>query len=115
MARLSNQTALLVQKTEELESLYGKEVLKITKAMGADLVPEILEEAIRRLQDCDWDAETLSSEIREVGDALNTKSQVPVRIAVTGRRTGLPLFEPMAYLSRELVLERLQRARSNLG
>ena len=75
----------------------------------------ILEEAIRRLQDCDWDAETLSSEIREVGDALNAKSQVPVRIAVTGRRTGLPLFEPMAYLSRELVLERLQRARSNLG
>ena len=97
------------------EETNEKEVLKIAKAMGADLVPEILEEAIRRLQDCDWDAETLSSEIREVGDALNTKSQVPVRIAVTGRRTGLPLFEPMAYLSRELVLERLQRARSNLG
>ena len=98
----------LPQETNE------KEINKMTKAMGAELVPDILEEAIGRLQDCQWDAETLAKEIREVGDELNTKSQVPVRIAVTGRRTGLPLFEPMAYLSRELVLSRLQTARSNL-
>jgi len=98
----------LPQETDE------KEINKMTKAMGAELVPDILEEAIGRLQDCQWDAETLSKEIREVGDELNTKSQVPVRIAVTGRRTGLPLFEPMAYLSRERVLRRLQIARSNL-
>ena len=98
----------LPQETDE------KEINKMAKAMGAELVPAILEEAIRRLQDCQWDAETLSREIREVGDELNAKSQVPVRIAVTGRRTGLPLFEPMAYLSRELVLSRLQTARSNL-
>ena len=98
----------LPQETNE------KEIKKMAKAMGAELVPAILEEAIGRLQDCQWDAETLAKEIREVGDELNTKSQVPVRIAVTGRRTGLPLFEPMAYLSRELVLSRLQTARSNL-
>ena len=98
----------LPQETDE------KELNKMAKAMGAEVVPDILEEAIGRLQDCQWDAETLSKEIREVGDALNAKSQVPVRIAVTGRRTGLPLFEPMAYLSRELVLRRLQTARSNL-
>ena len=98
----------LPQETNE------KEINKMTKAMGAELVPDILEEAIGRLQDCQWDAETLSRELREVGDELNAKSQVPVRIAVTGRRTGLPLFEPMAYLSRELVLRRLQTARSNL-
>ncbi len=96
------------QETDE------KEIAKIAKAMGAELVPEILEETIKRLQNCQWDAETLSAEIREVGDTLNAKSQVPVRIAVTGRRTGLPLFEPMACLNRQLVLERLQRARSNL-
>ena len=98
----------LPQETDE------KELNKMAKAMGAEVVPDILEEAIGRLQDCQWDAETLSKEIREVGDALNAKSQDPVRIAVTGRRTGLPLFEPMAYLSRELVLRRLQTARSNL-
>ncbi len=98
----------LPQETDE------KELNKMAKAMGAEVVPDILEEAIGRLQDCQWDAETLSKEIREVGDVLNAKSQVPVRIAVTGRRTGLPLFEPMAYLSRELVLRRLQTARSNL-
>ena len=91
-----------------------KEIAKINKAMGGALVPQILEDAIRRLQDCQWDVETLSMEIREVGEILDTKPQVPIRIAVTGRRTGLPLFEPMVHLSRERVLERLQRARSSL-
>ena len=91
-----------------------KEVSKINKAMKGELVPKILEDAAIRLQDCQWDSETLSREIREVGDLLGVKSQVPVRIAVTGRRTGLPLFEPMVFLSRERVIERLLKARSSL-
>ena len=36
------------------------------------------------------------------------KSQLPVRMAVTGRRSGLPLFEPMAELERDEVLARLR-------
>ena len=91
-----------------------KEIAKINKVMKGELVPKILEDAVSRLQDCQWDSETLSREIREVGDLLGVKSQVPVRIALTGRRTGLPLFEPMVYLSRERVIERLLKARSSL-
>ena len=50
-----------------------------------------------------------------MGDDLGAKSQVPVRIAVTGRRAGMPLFEPMALLDREVVLSRLRTARDALG
>jgi len=91
-----------------------KEVAKIDKAMKAESVPQILDGVIERFEDCTWDAEILSNVVREVGDTLGAKSQVPVRIAVTGRRTGLPLFEPMVYLSRERVLKRLRKARSAL-
>lgn len=92
-----------------------KEIAKIDKAMKAELVPQILDGVIERFQDCTWSAEILSKAVREVGDALGAKSQVPVRIAVTGRRTGLPLFEPMVHLSRERVLKRLRKARSASG
>ena len=91
-----------------------KEVAKIDKAMKAEVVPQILDGVIERFEDCTWDVETLSNVVREVGDMLGAKSQVPVRIAVTGRRTGLPLFEPMVYLSRERVLKRLRKARAAL-
>jgi glutamyl-tRNA synthetase len=49
-----------------------------------------------------------------VGDEIGAKSQVPVRIAVTGRRAGMPLFEPMSLLDRQLVLERLRSTRRAL-
>ena len=39
---------------------------------------------------------TVNDAVMGVGTALDAKSQVPVRIAVTGRRVGPPLFEPMA-------------------
>ncbi len=41
-----------------------------------------------------------------VGEELSTRSQLPVRLAVTGSRTGMPLFEPMAELDRDDVIAR---------
>jgi glutamyl-tRNA synthetase len=38
------------------------------------------------------------------------KSQAPIRCAVTGTLVGPPLFESMALLGREAVLERLRGA-----
>jgi glutamyl-tRNA synthetase len=43
------------------------------------------------------------------------KAQAPVRIAVTGRRVGPPLFESMEVLGRAAVLERLTAAADRLG
>jgi glutamyl-tRNA synthetase len=38
------------------------------------------------------------------------KAQAPIRIAVTGRRVGPPLFEALEALGRERTLDRLRTA-----
>ena len=43
------------------------------------------------------------------------KAQAPVRVAVTGRSVGPPLFESLAVLGRERTLERLHAARARVG
>ena len=91
-----------------------KELKKIAKAMGNEDVPAVLDAAIEALETCDWNAETLEAVVRKVGDDLDAKSQVPVRIAVSGRRVGPPLFEPMALLDRSVVLHRLRAARATM-
>jgi glutamyl-tRNA synthetase len=43
------------------------------------------------------------------------KAQAPIRVAVTGRTVGLPLFESIEVLGRKRTLARLAAARSRLG
>ncbi len=85
------------------------------KVMGKDQVPEVLDLVIKRLETAEWEPQALTDAVLGAGEELGTKSQLPVRLAVTGRRSGLPLFEPMAEMERELVLERLRKARAQLG
>jgi glutamyl-tRNA synthetase len=64
-----------------------------------------------------WDAESLRAALEEVGAARGLrlgKAQAPVRVAVTGRTVGLPLFESLAVLGRERTLARLRAARVRL-
>jgi len=79
---------------------------------------EILDGTIAALADCPWDPDTVKDTVFAVGEAHGvnrSKSQAPVRVAVTGRSVGPPLFEPMVdHLTREEVLRRLQAARSQL-
>ncbi len=84
------------------------------KVMGKDGVAQVLDLVIERFEDCDWKAETLEEIVFAVGTELDTKTQLPVRLAVTGSRSGLPLFEPLATLDRQTVLERLRSARARL-
>jgi glutamyl-tRNA synthetase len=42
------------------------------------------------------------------------RAQAPVRVAVTGRTVGLPLFESLAVLGRERTLVRLRAALARL-
>ena len=54
---------------------------------------------------------------RGVGEARGLKlgkAQAPVRVAVTGRSVGLPLFESLEVLGRERTLARLAAARDRL-
>jgi glutamyl-tRNA synthetase len=43
------------------------------------------------------------------------KAQAPVRVALTGRTVGPPLFESVVALGRERTLDRLRKARASLG
>ena len=84
------------------------------KIMGAEGVPEVLDGVIDRLGEVEWVPEALEAAVFGVGEELGRKSQLPVRLAVSGSRSGLPLFEPMAELDRGVVLERLRAARAKI-
>jgi glutamyl-tRNA synthetase len=64
-----------------------------------------------------WDAGVLKATLEEVGAQRGLKlgkAQAPVRVAVTGRTVGLPLFESLAVLGRDRTLARLHGARVRL-
>lgn len=66
----------------------------------------------------DWQPEPLKTTLEQIGAARGLKlgkAQAPVRVAVTGRTVGLPLFESLAVLGRERTLARLRAARSRLS
>jgi glutamyl-tRNA synthetase len=87
------------------------------KAMKGDAA-EILDataDAFEALEN--WSAEPLKAALEEVGLARELKlgkTQAPVRVAVTGRSVGLPLFESLEVLGRERTLRRLRAARAAL-
>jgi glutamyl-tRNA synthetase len=66
----------------------------------------------------DWTAERLHDLTAEIGarfDLSLGKAQAPIRVAVTGRSVGPPLFESLVVLGRDRTLARLQRALHRLG
>ncbi|REG02367.1 glutamyl-tRNA synthetase [Asanoa ferruginea] len=87
------------------------------KAMK-DGAADLLDDAARAYEaQTDWSAEALKNTLEEVGAARGLKlgkAQAPVRVAVTGRSVGLPLFESLAVLGRERTLARIRAARARL-
>ena len=70
----------------------------------------ILDGALDAYGDCEWSADALKEATQAVGDKVGRKlgkAQAPIRIAVTGRKVGPPLFESMEVLGREAVLGRV--------
>jgi glutamyl-tRNA synthetase len=56
--------------------------------------------------------------LREAAAALGIKTGPmfqPMRVAVCGRKNAPPLFETMAVLGRELCLDRIRQAGTNLA
>jgi glutamyl-tRNA synthetase len=83
-----------------------------------DSAPAVLDRALAIYRECEWSAETLHSATQALADDLGrklNKVQAPIRVAVTGRRVGPPLFQSLEVLGREAVLERLGATRERLG
>ncbi|WP_221465707.1 glutamate--tRNA ligase [Streptosporangium album] len=86
------------------------------KAMKASAV-EILTGYLDRLEKVNMDPESLKTALEEVGAEHGLKlgkAQAPVRVAVTGRTVGLPLFESIEVLGRERSMERIRAALARL-
>lgn len=78
----------------------------------------ILDAALAAYADVDWNHEALHAATLALGEAAGLKlgkAQAPIRVAVTGRRVGPPLFESLELLGRERTMERLQAARARAG
>jgi glutamyl-tRNA synthetase len=74
----------------------------------------ILTAAESRYLEIDWTAEEISQATLAAGEAAGVakpqQAQAPVRLAVTGRSVGPPLWESLALLGRDRTVERLRSA-----
>ena len=88
------------------------------KAMRHEWTGEFLDQVITAFGTVEWEAESLKAEWRRIADALGVKPKLadgPVRVAITGRTVGPPLFESLELLGREASLRRLEAARKRLA
>ena len=88
------------------------------KAMKLVNAGEILDQIIAAYEDSAWTRDELHARFIALAERVETsasKVQGPIRVAVTGRMVGLPLFELLEHLGRDETLERLRRARARLA
>jgi len=94
-----------------LDAPVSDEASRAKAAVNAAILPEVAT-AVNGVDD--WRAEPLKEAVTAVGAAHGLKlgaAQAPVRVAITGRTVGLPLFESLEVLGRARTLERLAAAR----
>ncbi len=84
------------------------------KTFAGDAAVGMLDGAIGAYEAIDdWSAESLKASLEAVGVSRGLKlgkAQAPVRVAVTGRTVGPPLFEALELLGREVTIARMRAA-----
>jgi glutamyl-tRNA synthetase len=78
----------------------------------------ILAAAVDAYADTPWTAEELKARTEAIGAEHGLKlgkTQAPIRVAVTGRTVGLPLFESLQVIGRDRTLARLRKAIEKLS
>jgi glutamyl-tRNA synthetase len=93
-------------------------------ARHGDRAAAMLDAAVARLGACEWQSEAIEAALLEAATAAGfvngegrpqmAKAQGPVRVAVTGRGVGPPLYESLVVVGRGRTLERLRAARAEL-
>lgn len=84
-----------------------------TKAFSGDSAASTLEEIAVAFESITWNVEQIKSAVEAVGERHGIKLgklQAPLRVAVTGRSVGPPLFEPIELLGRDETLRRIRSA-----
>ena len=86
-----------------------------TKAFSADFAIPTLTQIATAFETLEWNAESIKQAVEAVGTEHEVKLgklQGPLRIAITGRTVGPPLFEPIELLGRDESLRRIRAALS---
>jgi glutamyl-tRNA synthetase len=117
-----SRVALLSDITNNVDFLFldapADDEQSWNKAMKAG-APELLADVRAAFADLEpWAAEPLKDTVLTVGEQHGLKlgkAQAPVRVAVTGRTIGLPLFESLEVLGRERTLGRVDAALARLA
>ncbi len=88
------------------------------KAMGTDSAASLLSDTIAAYAEVAWTADDLKTTLEGIGTSYELKlgkAQAPVRVAVTGRTVGPPLFESLEVLGRDETLRRLRAAHDRVA
>ena len=115
------RVAVLSEITGNVDFLFLDEPVTDEKSWDKAMKPgaeKILAGAVEEFADCPWEAEMLKAAVERVGAAQGMKlgkAQAPVRVSVTGRTVGLPLFESLEVLGRERTLTRVRAALTKLS
>lgn len=87
------------------------------KIMTSEYAKPLLADTIGVYESCEWTADAVKTALEDVMTRFELKlgkAQAPVRVAVTGRTVGPPLFEALEVLGRTETLRRLRAAESRL-
>ena len=84
-----------------------------TKAFAAESAVTTLNDIASAFETVEWTADHIKVAVESVGERHGIKLgklQAPLRVAITGRSVGPPLFEPIELLGREETLRRIRSA-----
>lgn len=88
------------------------------KTMSTEYAGPLLTDAIAAYEGSDWTADALKTTLEDVMTRYELKlgkAQAPVRVAVTGRTVGPPLFEALEVMGRDESLRRMRNALERIG
>ena len=89
-----------------------------SKTMSADFARDVLSHMADGLAGCAWSHDAIKGVLDVFTESRGLKlgkTQAPVRVAITGRTVGPPLFESMEILGRDECVRRISSAVRRLG
>lgn len=73
-----------------------------------------LEAIIAALGEVEWNEAAIEAAVLGVGTELGVRTQLPVRLALTGVLSGIPLWPGMVEMERDVVIDRIASVRAKL-
>ncbi|MCE2734981.1 MAG: glutamate--tRNA ligase [Acidimicrobiaceae bacterium] len=88
------------------------------KTMSSDFAADVLRDFAASVETCEWNHDSLKALLEAWTESRGLKlgkTQAPIRVAITGRTVGPPLFESIEVLGRDETVRRLQSALNRLA